>query len=257
MTSTLSVRHKPEEEELLKKQEELLGLESELIEGELSLANLKANLSSFEGEYLRRVGTLYAELDEIEAKIAELQAKRTHSVEYTKRATEAREKAQESYSAAHFDSAQKKEFTYSPELNKLYREVAKRIHPDLATNESDRLKRDVLMARANIAYENGDEQQLRQILAEYESSPDTVQGDGVAADLVRTIRKISQIKIRLEEIKSEVELLSESELNQLMKKVAELKETGRDLLDEMSRSIQLRITETLERLNEVRIYAIA
>ena len=255
MSSTLTLRQKPEDEELLRKQEELIALETELIERELSLANLKASLSAFEGEYLRRVGTLYAELDEIEAMIAESVAKQARTPDNEKRATEAREKAQESHSAAHGSAAQTKEFTPSPELKKLYREVAKKIHPDLASDEADRLNRDALMARANIAYENGDEEQLRQILAEYESSPDTVKGDGVAADLVRTIRKISQIKIRLEEIKSEIELLVACELNQLLKKATELKDGGRDLFDEMGESVKLKIAEATGILNNTRDHA--
>jgi DnaJ-domain-containing protein 1 len=69
--------------------------------------------------------------------------------------------------------------------------VAKRIHPDLATDSEDRLRRQILMAEANRAFEEGDEDRLRRILHEYEASPDAVKGDGAGADLIRAIRKIA------------------------------------------------------------------
>ena len=49
-----------------------------------------------------------------------------------------------------------------------------------------------LMTEANAAYERGDAETLRRILEEYESSPESVKGVGVAADLVRVIRQIKQ-----------------------------------------------------------------
>src|ERR1035438_4594398 len=70
----------------------------------------------------------------------------------------------------------------STELKTLYREVAKRVHPDLATDEADRHKREQLMAEANAAYQRGDADALRRILEEYEGSPESVRGAGIAAD---------------------------------------------------------------------------
>ena len=55
-------------------------------------------------------------------------------------------------------------FSPSPSLKSLYKEVARRIHPDLATNEVDRARRQKLMAEANLSYQAGDEVRLRSIL---------------------------------------------------------------------------------------------
>ena len=52
-------------------------------------------------------------------------------------------------------------------LKKLYREIAKRIHPDLATDEKDRARRHKLMAEANRAYEDGDEARIVQLLGTF------------------------------------------------------------------------------------------
>jgi hypothetical protein len=126
----------PEERELEKKKAELAVLEGELIQRELDLATLRAELSDFERRYLQTVGVLYAELDEIEAQIAEAQARRKPSdSEAQERSHHARARAQESSETARDTSAPKPKPTES--LKRLFREVAKRIHPDLAGNDAD------------------------------------------------------------------------------------------------------------------------
>ncbi|MEM7557358.1 MAG: J domain-containing protein [Cyanobacteria bacterium P01_A01_bin.84] len=76
---------------------------------------------------MRIIGVRYTELDRIEAQIEEYLT----LLENTQ------------------------DFKPSPELKKLYREVAKKIHPDLAIDEDERQRRQDLMAEANTAYENG------------------------------------------------------------------------------------------------------
>jgi hypothetical protein len=97
------------------------------------------------------------------------------------------------------------------------------------------------MAQANQAYENGDEAKLRAILEEYETSPETVFGEGTAVDLVRVIRKIAQVRRRLAEIDIEMEQIKASELFELKRKVDEGTKQGRDVLNEMASAIQAQI----------------
>src|ERR1039457_2068171 len=190
MTVQITRRLKPEEEEILRKRAELDAVKATLAERELELADLRGHLSAFEGRYLRQVGTLYAELDEWNAKIAERMAEEEGTEDARTAAEQARMRAEESSTAAHGESAAVQGFTPSPELRSLFREVAKRVHPDLATDEADRQKREQLMAEANAAYQKGNAAALKRILEEYESSPESVKGAGVAADLVRAIRQI-------------------------------------------------------------------
>lgn len=234
-------RLSPEEEELAKKRDELALLQAELADRELYLANLRAELAAFEGRYLRDVGALYADLDEWKAKIAQLIAEEEGTVEASSAATDARMQAEESYSAAHGEAAKATEFTPSPELKKLFRDVAKRVHPDLATNEADRAYRERLMSEANRAYEQGDVDALRRILEEYESSPETVQGTGVAADLVRVIRQIKQLQRRLVQLELETTSLGASEIAKLKVKAEEASNQGRNLLAEMAQDVKRRI----------------
>ncbi len=237
----------PEERELEKKQAELVALEADLIQRELDFATLRAELTDFESRYLRTVGVLYAELDEIEAQIAEAQSRRRPSDSKTQeQAARARAQAQESSETTRAISEPKPKPSES--LKKLFREVAKLIHPDLATNDADRARRQKLMADANVAYENGDEAKLRSILADWESSPETVEGEGVGAELIRVIRKIAQIQKRLSEIEIELQQLSMSDLFQLTAKANEAEKEGRDQLTEMASQVARQIAGAKRRL---------
>ncbi len=238
----------PEERELEKKRAELSALETELIQRELDLATLRAELADFERRYLQTVGVLYAELDEIEAQIAEGEARRKPADEHAQeQAARARAQAQESSEIARATVEPRSRPTDN--LKKLFREVAKRIHPDLATTDVDRVRRQKLMAEANLAYENGDEPKLRSILTDWEASPDTVEGEGVGAELIRVIRKIAQIERRLAEIEDATQQLNTSDLFQLRLKADEAETQGRDLLTDMASQIEIQIDEAQSRLS--------
>ena len=137
----------PEEEELLRKREELASVRAALAERELELADLRALLKSFEGRYLRQVGVLYAELDEWEAKIAEIEASLKPSATASRRAQQTRKRAEETHEATHGEASKAKDFQPSADLKSLFREAAKRLHPDFAKDEADRQLRTRLMAQ--------------------------------------------------------------------------------------------------------------
>lgn len=214
----------PEQEELERKKAELAELGTELVEKELSLATFQAELNSFENEYMRVIGTRYTELDRIEAQINEYMA------------------LQES----------NQDFKPSPELKKLYREVAKKIHPDLTTDDEERQRRQKLMAEANQAYENGDIEQLQAILQDWESSPESLTGEGISFDLIRIIRQIAQGRERLKIIQTEIQLLEQTELGQLRKKILQAKENGQDLLADMANELDEQINNLKEKLEQLK-----
>lgn len=81
---------------------------------------------------------------------------------------------------------------YKLVLRTLYREVSKRVHPDLSQDESDRLLRESLMRQANQAYEDGDSNRLRTILREYENGVESHQAREAAADPVSVVRSLTR-----------------------------------------------------------------
>ena len=251
---SLTRRQTPEELELVKKMAELTAMESDLSQRELELATIQAELHTFERRYLRIVGVRYAELDDIEAQIAEFLARQRPKDDKARHdAAQARAKAAESAQTAGAakDEQPVTDFTPSEDLKKLYREVAKRIHPDLTTDDGERVRRNEIMAEANRAYEDGDEAKLRDILEQWESSPDMVKGEGVGAELVRVIRKVHQVEHRLAEIGDTITQLKVSELAALKKKVEEAAAEGRDLLKEMATRLDSELADAKKKLSKV------
>jgi DnaJ-domain-containing protein 1 len=224
MSNQLVLQLSPEDEELQRKSAELANLETELVQGELDLATIHAQLQNFEREYQQIIGTRYTELDRIEEQIAEY--------------------------IAYIESS--KNFTPSEDIKKLYREVAKRIHPDLTTDPAEKARRQELMVEANQAYEAGDMEGLRAILYKWESNPESVKGEGVAADLIRVIRKLAQCRERLCEIKHEMEAVKDTELYSLKNQADLAKEEGQDLLAVMAQELDEQIKEAQIKLQEIK-----
>jgi DNA repair exonuclease SbcCD ATPase subunit len=244
----------PEEEELHRKREELSQLQSELAESELNLATLRSELVSFERSYLQVVGSRYAELDRLESQIAECAARRNpKDPSARQRAESARERAQESAEALGVGGPKSSTsgFTPSEELRALYRQAAREVHLDLTTDEKERERRQKAMAEVNKAYAEGDGERIREILDEWRRSPENVRGDDTAAQLVRAIREIAQVRTRLDAIALEVGELQEAELYRLKKQVEEAAALGRDLLTEIAAQLDGLIGEARARLKKV------
>jgi hypothetical protein len=243
----------PEEEELERKQAELRGLQSELADQELELANLRGELVDFERRYIHEVGHLYAQLDDLEAQIANAEFRRKPSDDSArKNAENARTRARESAQAVDDVGQDTPDGRFEPSerLRKLYREAALRLHPDLTTDPNEKTRRQKVMAEINKAYEECDEERLRQILDEWRVSPDQVDGEDTAAELVRVIRTIALIQKRLAAITNEIEELLQGELANLKKQVEEAAARGQDLLAEIAGRLDAQIDQARARLKE-------
>lgn len=234
-------RLKPEDEELARKREELATIRAGLADRELELADCRQQLNAFQGRYLRQVGTLYAELDSLNSRIRSLQAARNPSPLADAQAEEARQQAHRTYQEAHGSASEAREFAPSPELKALFREAAKRIHPDLARDSLDQERRTRYMADANRAYQSGDTEELKRILLEFEDGADAFHGEGTGAELVRAIRQISQAKNRLAAIEAELAALRVSEIGLLQKDAERAELNGRDLLADLADTVQHQI----------------
>lgn len=250
MTTEITRRRTPEERELDKKRSALATLEAELTQHELDLATLQAELRAFEGQYLGTVGTRYAALDEIEAQIAEIQANlQPDDPDAQQRATAARAHAQESAESISDTSSEPRTFKPPETLKKLYRDLAKRVHPDLATEPEERERRTRLMAEVNAAYQAEDDELLNSLLLAWENSPEAVKGDTIGSELVRIIRKLAQVEDRLEMIVAEINDLKASELHRLRTFVLEAAAEGRDLLAAMAAQVDQQIAAARQRLD--------
>jgi len=247
----------PEEIELVDKKKELAILEEELSQRELDSATVNADLLAFERKYFRLVGRLFADLDDledIEARIAELEANvNPTDKEAQEKAKEALHRSIDSQKSISLisDGNKKEKFEPSDNLKKLYRQAAKTVHPDLATEINSQQLRQILMAELNLAYEKGDEEKIIDIIRQWETSPEAVEGDGVEAELTRVIRKIAQVQNRLLLIDSEIMALKDSTLWNLKKECDSAEEVGRDLLSEMAENLNAKILAAKGRLSKM------
>jgi hypothetical protein len=133
-------------------------------------------------------------------------------------------------------------------LRNLYRQTARLLHPDLTLDGEERKIRHRLMAEVNDAYKRGDEERIRAILREWHASPESVQGDGPGAELVRVIRKIAQVEKRLKRIAAEIDQLRQGELFKLKNAVEEAQANGRDLLKNLGEQLDSEIVKIREEL---------
>jgi len=164
---------------------------------------------------------------------------------------EAAEESAKTVAEDDLDVGISQDFKPSENLKKLYREAAKLVHPDLTTNEKEQNRRHHIMADINQAYQNGDEEKLVQILHNWECSPESVEGEGVEAELIRVIRKINLATTRLEEIREQIEAIKNTELYLLRAKMLLANENGRDILAEMALDIEVLIMQAKERYNNL------
>lgn len=224
MENVLALAQNLEQQELEEKLAELAALETALAEYELDLKTKQTELNTFEQEYSRIIGSRYLEIERLEAQIAEYMA--------------------------YLEST--KSFKPSDSLKKLYRQAAKLIHPDLTTDDEERLYRQKVMAEVNLAYENGDEERLEEILNDWKTRPEFIEGKGVLANLIRTIRQICQIQIRLKAIHKEISALEQTDLYQLRSRVIRANQEKTDLLAEMASQLDDQINSAKEQLKELK-----
>ncbi len=247
MSAEIILQPSPDALALLEKREQLAAVRTALAEREAELAQVRAQLKTFEGRYLRQVGILYAELDDLEARIAEREAGLFDSDSARRRAEEARQQAQETHDAAFGASAEAEEFEPPPSLKTLFREVAKRIHPDFARDDAEAKYFTLLMARANQAYSRGDTETLQRLLDDHREINASVAGEGTAAELLRITRQIRHAERDIARLDVERASLLTSEIAQLHVDAEAAALQHRDLLTELATGIREQIAEARRR----------
>jgi len=230
---------------------QLAAARTQLAERESELAQFRALLAAFESRYFRQVGQLYAELDELEARIAEREAELYDSDAARQRAEEARARAQESHEAA-FGEDREAEVPEPPlSLKALFRELAKRIHPDFARDEVEQKHFTLLMARANQAYARGDAEMLQRLLDDHREIHTMIAGEDRAAELERIARQIRHSQRDIANLEAEQHSLLSGEIGQLYKDAEAAAREHRDLLMELATKVRQQVADAKYRFEFV------
>jgi len=219
-------------------------LDAQLRERICSLDEARTSLETFRLRYAGEVGRLHEELDRLELEIAEAEL------------GELSKKLEESGTGSTpppppEDVPRPARFT-SDAVRKLFRDVAKIIHPDLAQDPHTRDRRTALMIEANRAYARGDEAQLRWILDAWARSPEAVHGSDPDAERERLERRVAQLAEQLERLDLELAKLRTTPLWELKAMVDREAIRGRDLIADMVRRLQRDIMVATNRLEAMR-----
>ncbi|MEE8259415.1 MAG: J domain-containing protein [Nitrospinaceae bacterium] len=233
----------PDQKEIVRKKLELEELEQELAENELDLSTARRDLHLFENRYQRIVGCKYAELDRLKASVLDM-ATRIYpdSKDFRSQAEAAREQAEQSAHnwEVHQEQGDMELPEPSEELKKLFRDAAKRIHPDLTTDPEERERRHALMARLNQAYELGDLEQVQAILNDWEVINDWDQLTP-GKQLSRLLKQIGQVRHRFNQIQAELKQLKLSEMFRLKDFVQNSEKQGEDVFADMVVDVEEKI----------------
>ncbi|MDA8429370.1 MAG: hypothetical protein M0T70_08960 [Geobacteraceae bacterium] len=244
----------PEEIELEKKRAELSRLKAECAARESDFLYLKAQIRIFEQLYANMLGARIALLEDLEWQL--------NGMLDDSEADETAASPVNSDAFAYFhhrtdlldDDLDVDADPTSPprNLKSLYRAVAKAIHPDLAPDEEQRLRRQELMAIANHAYEVGDRKVLEDIYFDWEQGPEIVSEQDVAMELVRVIREIARMQQNIHALGCQIEELKATDICNFKIRVDESLSDGIDLLAEMAAALDLDITKAKNRLAVLR-----
>ncbi|MEU2247581.1 J domain-containing protein [Streptomyces sp. NPDC019224] len=232
--------------------------EQALIEFEIAVETFRVEVENFSRLHHQRLGPMYARLDELDAQIAEARAARTGDPEDLRRAEEARAVVMPmpgvdelfhdwmdsdglSPEAAAMLTDQPvrppKRVRPTEEARKLYRDLARRAHPDLAQDEAERARRDEFIARVNAAYGRGDEALLKELAEEWSAGPVAPQPELSETDeLYARLNWLTQRKELLTEVAQDLE---ESAIGAMLRMAPDdpdhlLEEIAEQLLGEVS-----------------------
>ena len=243
----------PGAEELVRRKAELLVLSRQLLERERGLAAFRGELHAFETSYRKALGARYARLDELAERLDETALDNGH---HPDEPDEDDDGPADRYPGQGLPGGQnwawgEREPDREPErrapvgddAKRLFRQLARLIHPDLAGDAEERERRTNLMVAANDAYEQGDLAALERLLEDWHASPEAVTGSGAAAELERTLRRIAQVEASMRRIDEELAELDASAMGWLRRRVEKADHEGWDLLAHMVRELDRQISE--------------
>jgi hypothetical protein len=223
----------PEEQRL---EEQIALTEARWVDAEVEVETLRVELDNFALVHHQRLGPMYVRLDELDALIAEARAARTGDPEDIRRAFEARNIVEpmpdlEAFfagaDAAAEDGAEAEQpvMPQAPqrirpdkEAQRLYRDLARRAHPDLAQDPEEQRLRGVFIARVNEAYARGDVLALAALAEEWagETGDDGAPASGTPERTAWLRQRLDWLNARLTRIEATRAELADSPMGQLL-----------------------------------------
>lgn len=223
--------------------EHVSALELQVGAREKELAELQSALARLQRRYLDEIGPLYAELVPLDEAVAQAE------IAAGLRAPESDDKPEVGSLKSEGDEAEGlagcgPASAPSGDLKAMFRDLARAVHPDAGhadVDERTRFRRHSLMAEANRAYAERDEDRLRLILRAWELDPDFTVSNDPDEERARLPRRAAALTSRLVEIEAAFADLRRSAIFRLKEKIDDTQRQGWDLFAEMRRQVEREI----------------
>jgi hypothetical protein len=234
--------------------------EQALIEFEIAVETFRVEVENFSRLHHQRLGPMYARLDELDALIAEAVAAHSGDRADIERAWEARALVMPMPGVEELfggllgsDGVRPVEDTDPPrrvrpgkEAQRLYRELARKAHPDLAQDDAEKERRSAFIARVNEAYAYADEEALRALAAEWEAGPPAEEELPSEAEVLYA--RLEWLAERKEKLAAMAAELDESAIGQMMKLAPDDPDA---LLNEIAEQLLTQVSQREARLAEL------
>ncbi|WP_412775292.1 hypothetical protein [Streptomyces violaceus] len=232
--------------------------EQALIEYEIAVETFRVEVENFSRLHEQKLGPLYARLEDLDARILEARAARSGDPDDLRRAEEARSRLAPIPGVEELlhgwmddgglfpeavsmltDQAVRPPQRVRPseEARKLYRDLARKAHPDLAQEEKERERREEFITRVNAAYARGDAAELRELAEEWAAGPELKRGPSRAEELYNRLEWLAQRKELLALLAKELE---ESAIGHMLQLAPDDPDR---LLDEIGQQLRTQVTE--------------
>jgi hypothetical protein len=225
-------------------------LRDRLAEIEVEQATLEAELAAFNADYMRVVMTVMLDVQELEARILALVAARSGATDDADAARSARERVNET--TAHIRAVPKAPGPIpTGDIKRLFRDAAKRMHPDLAADEQARGHAEAFMKRLNAAYRAGDADAIANLMQQWDASPFGAGSEDDDARSARAARRVGALGDAVARAEQRLDDLRSSELAQLLERAMTAAATGGDLLADMRSAAEAALVRARARLAEL------
>ena len=129
-------------------------------------------------------------------------------------------------------------------MKQLYRELAKRFHPDLARTDAERRTREGTMRRVNDAFREQDEAALRAISQEAEVADAAFEARSIGEKLAWAIREVARLDGLIDDLLRKLEAVRASETFRLWQR----QEAGEQVIGTLETDLTNEIAGERDRL---------
>lgn len=222
---------------------------------ELELFDMRVALAEFERQLEGRIRPLERQLADLQAQLRKSRHEAERRAQWGKDLEEAPDVVRQferAWTPRRPRSERPRTATLpeQSELKALYRELAKRFHPDLTTDAEEKEWREEMMAAVNAAYEGQDLNALLELQQRPDRPPQKLprSREEILAEMAAEVLRLDQLIAKLNR---QLDELSSSTLVQIQLDVSMARQSGQDLLGQIAKDLELEIAQARAELASI------